>query len=208
MIKTLKILLVIFVAVFLLNGCIVVKNEDESKEYVPVLHLSPQPDIPMSDVMIRSTQGDMLAFLPKDWFLVNVEESAPTDVIAVSVNPEYSMSAIFSQIRKTPQMDTTVAKEGLLALARLALDKRAKKTAGSVKHIGKYSTINMGPRIFAMYEFTNSDSSMTGTSAVFKSTLNEYYEMTVIPINLKGIVVPAKSDIDKVFNSILTTIHY
>lgn len=205
-----KIRILVYCVLFalLVQSCIVVKNDDNGSDYVPILNFSPQPEIPMSDQMVRSQNGDMLSFLPKDWFLVPVEDKTSSEVLAVAVNPDYTISVVFSQLKKSSQMDATVDKEGLLGLARLTLDKRARKTAGSVRQVGKYSTINMGPRNFAMYEFTNADNSMSGMAAVFKSTLNEYYEMAIVPLNIKGIVLPGRPDLEKVFRSILTTVQY
>ena len=200
--KTINILAVLILLVSI-SGCIVVKHDDKVDDKPLILNLSPQPELTMSEIMIRSISGDMIAYLPRDWFLVNMEETAPTDVIAVAVNPEYSICVVFSLIRKGDKIDELFAKEGLLGIARLSLERRAKKTAASVHQIGKYSTITMGPRNFSKYEYANADNSMNGISAVYKSSLDEYYEMSVFSMNLKGIVLPTRDDIVKVFNSIL-----
>lgn len=201
-------ILAFFILLLSISGCIVVKNDDKGDDKPLLLNLSPQPELAMSDILIRSNAGDMIAYLPRDWFLVNMEETAPADVIAVAVNPEYSISVVFSLIRKGDKIDELHAKEGLLGIARLCMERRAKKTAASVHQIGKYSTITMGPRNFSKYEYANADNTMNGISAVYKSSLNEYYEMSVFPMNLKGIVLPTREDIVKAFNSILTTVQY
>ncbi len=200
--------MVFLILLVYLSGCIVVKNDDKGEEKPLILNLSPQPEMAMSDIMIRSHAGDMIAYLPRDWFLINMEETAPVDVIAVAVNTEYSISVVFSLIRKADKIDEIFAKEGLLGISRLSMERRAKKTAASVHQIGKYSTITMGPRNFSKYEYANADNTMNGISAVYKSSLNEYYEMSVFPMNLKGIVLPTREDIIKAFNSILTTVQY
>jgi len=187
---------------------VVVKHEEEQVEKPLILNFSPQPEIAMSDIMIKSEQGDMIAYIPKDWFLVDLENEAPTDVISVAVNKEYTLSVVFSKIKKLDKYEEIISKEGLLGLARLSLEQRVKKTAGSVQLAGKYSQIEMGPRKFAKYEFTNADKSMNGVSAVFISSLNEYFEMSVVPINLTGIVSSTQYDIDLIFSSVLATVQY
>lgn len=204
--RKIKIILV-FVLIVSLTGCVIVKKKEEKPKTV-VLKFSPTPEIPMSNVMIRSDEGDMVAYIPKGWFLVNLEDEAPSDVIGVAVNESYTMAVVFSKIRKSESYDKIVEREKLLGLARIALEKRADKTAGSVTLAGDYKEISMGPRNFAKYEFSNSDKSMRGMSAVFISILGNYYEMTVIPMNLTGIVPVSQYDLDKVFSSVLTTVQY
>jgi hypothetical protein len=189
------------------GGCVIVKHEEEQPP-PPVLEFSPTPEMEMSDVMVRSDDGDMVAFLPKDWFLVNLEGDSPVDVIAVATNKEYTIALIFSKIRKSKKNDEIVAREGLLGLARIALDRRSDKTAGAVRLAGKYSEISMGPRKFAKYEFTNSDLGLRGISAVLISSLDNFYEVSVIPMNLTGIVPVTQYDLDRVFSSVLATVQY
>ena len=204
--RKIKIIL-IFALILSLAGCVIVKEKEEKPKPV-VLKFSPTPEMPMSDVMIRSDEGDMVGFIPKDWFLVNLENEAPADVIGVAVNKEYTMAVIFSKIRKNEKYEKIVEREKLLGLARIALEKRADKTAGSVTLAGDYKEISMGPRNFAKYEFVNSDKSMRGMSAVFISTLGNYYEMSVIPMNLTGIVPVSQYDLNRVFSSVLATVQY
>jgi hypothetical protein len=160
----------------------------------------------MSDVHVRSKKGDMIAFLPKDWFFVDVEEKASSDIFAVAVNPDYTLSAVFSVIRKTDRIDSVVSKEGLLGLARIAFDRHERKTAGAVKQNGVYSTIQMGSFPLAEFNYFATGNSAKAQSAVFVSSINQYYEITLIPMNISGKKIPEKEDIDKYFQSILATI--
>jgi hypothetical protein len=201
---TIKILLIL--AIITLHSCIIVKN-DTGEDKPLVLNLSPKPEIPMSDELVRSKAGDMIAFLPKGWFLIDVEEKASNDIIAVAVNPEYTLSAVFSSIRNSDELDNVVAKEGVLGLARYSLSKHSKKTAGAVRQVGKYSTINMGPFSFGEYEFTTGGS-MSTKVAVFVSSVDEYYEFALMPMNVSGRAMPGAPDLEKVFRSVLTTIQY
>ncbi len=191
----------------LMSGCIVVKHKTMVEENVEVT-LNPKPEIPMSDKLVRSKKGDMIAFLPKDWFFVDVEEKASADIFAVAVNPDYTLSAVFSIIKKNDITDSIVAKEGLLGLARICLDRHEKKTAGAVKQVGKYTTIHLGTLSFTKFDFSNSSGSMVSQSAVFKSSINQYYEYSLIPMNITGKPLPSQIEIDKIFRSIMTTIQY
>jgi hypothetical protein len=191
----------------LFTGCIVVKHRTMVEENIEVT-LSPKPEIPMSDILVRSKKGDMIAFLPKDWFFIDVEEKASADVFAVAVNPEYTLSAVFSTIKKNEITDSIVAKESLLGLARISLDHHEKKTAGAIKQIGIYTTIHLGPLSFTKYDFSNSSGSLVTQTAVFKSSINQYYEFSLIPMNITGKPLPTQIEIDKIYRSIMTTIQY
>lgn len=189
------------------SGCIVVKHRTVADE-VTLVNLSPKPEIPMSDKLVRSKKGDIIAFLPQDWFFVDVEEKASADVFAVAVNPDYTLSAVFSTIRKNEVTDSVVIKEGLLGLARTSLSYHENKTAGAVKQLGRYSLIQLGTMSFAKYNFSNSSGALVTQTAVFKSSINQYYEFSLIPMNISGKPLPAQNEIDKIFNSIIATIQY
>ncbi|MBI5324475.1 MAG: hypothetical protein HZB41_04265 [Ignavibacteriae bacterium] len=203
-----KIINIMLIAAIIFScGCIVVRHKTVSEE-VTTLNLSPKPEIPMSDKLVRSKKGDIIAFLPVDWFFVNVEEKASSDVFAVAVNPDYTLSAVFSSIRKNDLTDSLVSKEGLLGLARTSLNIHENKTAGAVKQVGKYSLIQSGTMSFAKYNYSNSSGALITQTAVFKSSINQYYEFALIPMNISGKPLPTQIEIDKIFNSIIATIQY
>lgn len=198
---------ILLLTLILISGCIVVKHKPVTDD-VSTITLSPKPEIPMSDKLVRSKKGDIIAFLPQDWFFVNVEEKASADIFAVAVNPDYTLSAVFSSIRKNDITDSIVNKEGLLGLARTSLSYHENKTAGAVKQVGKYSLIQLGTMSFAKYYYSNSSGALVSQTAVFKSSLNQYYEFAVIPMNITGKPLPSQVEIDKIFNSIVATIQY
>ena len=200
-------IILVSVLLFSVTSCVIVKNEEE-KQKAPVIKFSPTPEIEMSDIMVRSDEGDMVAFLPKGWFLVNLEDEAPIDVISVAVNKGYTMSIVFSKMKKNEENDKIIAREGVLGLSRICFEKRVNKTAGSVQLSGEYTEVDMGARRFGKYEFANADKSMRGMSAVFISSLGNYYELSVIPMNLTGIVPVSQYDLNRVFSSVLTTVQY
>ncbi len=189
----------------LMSGCIIVK-QDTVEDSEQIVNLSPKPEIQMSEEIVRSKEGDMIAFIPKDWFFVNVEDKASNDVYAVAVNPDYTLSAVFSTIHRNKQIDDIISKENVIGLSRIFLEKHQNKTAGAVKLMGAVSTINMGPLVFGRYNYTSS--SAKNRAVVFISSLGNYYEFAIVQMDFRGKPIPDQSDIDKIFNSIVATIQY
>ena len=150
----------------------------------------------------------MIAFLPKDWFFIDVEENASADIIAVAVNPDYTLAAVFSVIRNTEKNDKVIEQEGLTGLARLNLARRQRKTGGAVRQVGDFATIQMGQLSFAKYDFTAEEGGTPSQAAVFISSADKCYEFSLIPMHIKTKQLPARTDIDKIFRSILATVQY
>ncbi len=203
-----KSFIVIFLIVFT-TSCILVLNEDIEDSFIePEISLSPKPVLPMSEQIVRSAKGDMISQIPVGWFFVDVESKTSPDVIAVAVNPEYNLSAVFSSIKHIPAVDDDLENEGLYGLARLCLTRRERKTGGSVKLFGKYQQINMGNQEFVKYEFSSTGGAVKAKAAVFISNSDEFYEFALIPMNINNNQLPQQLDIDDVFKSILATIKY
>ncbi len=194
--------------IFVLNSCIIIKEKEQKEEIKTSIALSPKPEIEMSDQMVRSGLGDMIAFLPKDWFFVDGEEKAPAEVYAIAVNPEYSLCAVFSEIRKNDEIDEIVKKENLLGLGRCSFEKLNKKSAGTVQLIGKFQNLVLGQKNFVKYEISNSSGVITSKVVVFQSEMKNYYQFTLMPLDVQGKPIPAKEEFTKIFNSILATIKY
>lgn len=190
------------------QSCIIVIHKDETTNFEPEITLSPKPILKMSDNLIRSDKGDMIAFLPLNWFLVDVELRINSDVIAVAVNPDYTLSAIFSHIRNNEIVDETYSKEGLYGLARISYERRENKTLGGIKQIGKYQTINMGNQEYVKYEYSSTSGSLVAKSAVYVSSTGDFYEVSIVPINIKNNIQPNSREVDEVFQSFLASIKY
>lgn len=193
--------------IILLNSCFVVKEEVET-DIAPAVVLSPKPTIDMSDILVRSQKGDMIAFLPKGWFFVDLEDKISSDAFAIAVNPDYSLAAVFSVIKKNDELVQLVKKEGLIGLARYNLSRKQDKTGDAVKLSGKYTSVNMGTLSFCKFNYIATDIGVTAQSAVFISTMGEYYEFGLIPMNIRSTAISGILDTDKIFNSILSTIQY
>ena len=200
--------IILFIGLTAMSSCIVVIHEEQRTEIEPELNLSPKPLLRMSDNIVRSDKGDMIAFLPEGWFLVDVESKMNSDVIAVAVNPDYTLTAVFSHLRNNELVSETINKEGLYGLARLSLEKRENKTVGIVKQIGKYQTINMGSQEFVKYEYSSTGGALIAKSAVFISTTGDYYEFSLIPVNVMNNIQPSIREVDEIFQSFLASINY
>ncbi len=200
-------LLIIAVCLITMSGCIIVKHE-EFVYIEPEIAISPKPLIPLSETMVRSTNGDMIAFLPKGWFFIDPKERVSPDIIAVAMNPEYNMSAVFSVIRHSATVQEAFDNEGLYGLARISLAKRERKTAGVLRQVGKYQKINIGPQEFVKYEYSTTGGAIKAKSAVFISTANEFYEFSLVPMIVDDNPLPSFIEADEIFTSILTGIKY
>lgn len=197
----------LFIIVFF-SSCLVVKEGDDDSEPYVNIKLSPVPEILMSDNIVRSARGDMIAFIPKGWFFVDLEDKASSEIIAVAVNPEYTFNAVFSVIRKNERLDSAFATEGLYGLARQSFARRERKTAGAVKLIGKFEHIEMGLHEFVKYRFTSTGGAAVSQAVVFQSELNNYYEFALLQMDVKGITTPTQEETDKIFRSITATIKF
>lgn len=199
-----------YILIFLtitISGCFFVKPPLPD-DVDPKITLSPKPEIAMSDELIRSYDGDMIAFVPEGWFLVDIEDKVSADIIAVAVNPDYSLSAVFSNMKNDKTIRKTIEKEGLFGLARLNIDRHVRKSAGGVKLYGKYQKLEMGQREFVKYEFTTTGGALTAKAACFISSMNKFYEVALIPMDISGTALPTKEERDQIFRSILASIKY
>ncbi|MBL7998924.1 MAG: hypothetical protein JNL32_09845 [Candidatus Kapabacteria bacterium] len=192
------------------GGCLFVSAEKKVEQTVVV---PAKPEIQMSEEYIRSKQGDVLVYMPEGWYVIDVEGKAPADVVAVAVNPDYTLSLVVQSVRKNDLIDQTVQKEGVLGLARMAFEKRSRKTANTVRLLSKILPVNIGSKAYGVYEFTGDSQDSSGVflrsrSAVFITSVNSYYECSLIPTAITAKPLPAETDIEKVFRSVLASIQY
>ncbi len=162
----------------------------------------------MSTKTVRTSEGDMLALLPDGWFFVETNDNLSSEVFAVAVNPEYTLSAIFSKLKLNEENKKIVKKEGLLGLARLCFNKHSKKSANSIVLIGKYEVADFGFQKFGIFSYLEKNNNMLGKSAVFISSLNNYYEFSLVTLDISNNVIPNRNEFDKIYRSILATLKY
>jgi hypothetical protein len=194
-------------AMFMLVSCIVVKKDSDTSGY-QTISLSPKPEIAMSENTVRSYDGDMIAFLPKDWFFVDFENHASSEIFAVAVNPDYTLSLVFLSRKKSQQYSDIVESEGLFGLSRVALDMHQKKAGGAVASIGKPRKIEMGNMEFVEFEFASSAGGLSTKAAVFISGIGNYYEIALTPMTFRGKPLPTNSEMEMIFRSVLATVQF
>lgn len=192
---------------FMLSGCLFVRVDDEEQPPIAV-SVSPQPEIPMSDEMVHSKEGDMLAFLPTGWDFVDTGGMLSTDVFAVAVNKDMNMSLVFRRLKKHPQNDSLTAKQGVYALSRIGMAYHQQKTAGAARQIGKYGIITIGSREFGTFDFTNAGAGGRNRCAVFISSFSNYYEIALVPLTINDTPLPTEEMIQKILRSVLATVQY
>jgi hypothetical protein len=190
-----------------LSGCLFVRIDDEEPPPTPVI-VSPQPEIPISEEMVHSRDGDMLAFLPVGWDFINAEGMMSSDVFAIAANKDMNIALVFRRLKKLPQTDSVIAKQGVYALARAAMIYHQQKTAGAAKQTGKYGLITIGSREFGTFDFTNATRSARNRCAVFMSSFGNYYEIALVPLNINDNPLPSEETILKLFRSVLATVQY
>ncbi len=188
-------------------SCLFVKAPQQSEDLQHVA-LSPQPQIDMSDELVRTRAGDLIALLPRGWVFLDAKGEASADIVSIAVNPDYTLSMVISSITHGESTRELTEGEGMLGLARVAYQKHVRKSAGAVKLIGTYRTAELGPRRFGLYDFSMAAGGLRTRAAVCTSTLGNHYEIALVPLTVSGKDVPDNATQDATFRSILATVQY
>ncbi len=205
----LRLCVIVAASAVVLSGCIIVKGTDEEqKEQASVV--APKPVLPMSDELIRSESGDMIAFLPASWFFMDVNDRVSSSVFAVAVNADYTASLVFSELRSDDALEDAFQKEGLIGVARASYQKRERKTAGLVKNAGGFDVRMLGTKQFGTYEYSDAGVGdvLPTRVAVFRSALGNFYECTLAILPFTGRQTPSREELEKIYQSVLATIDY
>jgi len=203
--KIKTILPIIFLS--LLSSCLVVKYDQKDTEQEKS-ELSPRPKVELSEEYIRSSQGDLIAFLPNEWFFIDTKGKANPNIFGIAANPDYSLSFVFYSFGKTPTT-MTFAKEGdLIALARHSLEQQLSHSGGIAKLVGDIKSIKIGSKKFAIYKTSTTGGALISTTAVFFSEFGNCYRVSLIPMDILGKSIPSASESDDIFISVLTGINY
>ncbi len=188
-------------------SCLFVKAPQQTED-VQHVALSPQPQIDMSDELVRTRAGDLIALLPRGWVFLDAKGEASADIVSIAVNPDYTMSMVISSIPHGESTREMTEDEGMLGLARVAYQKHVRKSAGAVKLIGTYRTAELGPRRFGLYDFSMTAGGLRTRAAVCTSTLGNHYEIALVPLTVSGKDVPDNATQEATFRSILATVQY
>lgn len=201
------IFILIISSAFYFNSCIFVKPKTQVEEEVTIEMLQ-KPQIEMSDDALRSPRGDMICLIPKGWFFTDLSDDTPKDVFAIAVNPEYTLSIVFSSYQSNEMLEDIYKQQHMIGLANASFDRKQKRTGGSLIKFDKIYTINSNNLEFAIYHYRTRTQPLNAFTAIFKSSMNIIYEVTIIPMNLSGITLPTEDEMNKIFNSIISTIRY
>lgn len=193
---------------FILTNCIFVKKHtEEIDEYISV-DLTLKPKIIMGDEILRSEKGDMISLLPKDWFFIDLGPDTPPNIFAVAVNPDYSLSLVFSCIKSNPIIDDVFKEQKLIGIANLLFDRKQKKSLGGLIKNHIISTFTSSHMEFVMYKYRTKTQPIFSYNAVFRSSTDDVYEISMIPLNLSGITMPSDFEMETIFTSVLATVRY
>jgi hypothetical protein len=175
-----------------LSGCLFVWEEEE---FYPAMELSPKPEIPMSYKTIESIDGDMMAFLPEGWYLLNREMFPSKDVFAIAVVfSKFSISAKDSIVLKDVQ-----------GMMRHALQRHIAKSGGAVQQIGKGRPLSFGRRTFGFLSFAKPNA-MATKALVWRSNAGNHYECALVPLDITSHSVPSDSMQTRIIRSIASMI--
>lgn len=189
------------------NSCVLVKKfEGEKRE--PIVKLSPKPIIDMQEPAVRSQVGDMIAAIPEDWFFIDFEGKASEGTIAIATNKDYSLLAIFSRIAPSGTLDASFEKEQEYGIAKYSYTQKANKTNGACQLTSKYGVIEAGNLKYGTYRYSNTGGALTARTAVFRTDINNYYELTLMPADIKGMAFPSEIEQENIFKSIIATMKY
>lgn len=203
-----KTFLIFILLASILSSCIVVKYDEEKTQAPKKLVLSPKPQIPMSETIVRSEPGDMIGFLPKDWFFVNLENDVSSDIFAVAVNQDYTLSAVFSKMKNIPEIQKASKSGDLIELAKISINLQKAKSPDRVALLGNINTIDIGQTKFSSYQVSTTAGALVSNVACFYSSFGNAYRFALIPMDIIGKPVPSQKEANTIFESILTTIKY
>lgn len=192
----------------ILTNCIFVKKHTEEVDEYVSMDLILKPKIIMGEEVLRSEKGDMISLLPKDWFFIDLGPDTPSDVFAIAVNPDYSLSLVFSSITSNPLLDDVYKEQKLIGLANMFFDKKQKKALGGLIKSHTITSLTSSHMEFVMYKYRTKSQPIFSYNAVFRSTIDYIYEISLIPLNLSGITMPSDFEMETIFTSVLATVRY
>ncbi len=192
----------------IMNSCIIVKKKVVEEEKIVNVDLIQKPEILMNEEVVRSAKGDMISMIPRGWFFVDLGADTPPDVFLVATNPEYSLTLVFSSIPQNTITSDIYKAQKSIGLANYLFDKKQMKSAGSLIKNKTITNFKSGNLEFAVYKYRTKQQPMNAMNAVFSSSADMIYEVSLIPMNLTGLTMPSEFEMEKIFTSVLSTIRY
>ena len=203
------IILIIGILIFFSN-CIIVKEKDDiiKKEVEYEYQPAQKSKIKMSEKIVRSELGDMVVSIPDGWFFIEPDGTISSEVFAIGVNSDYTLSAVFSHIKKTDEIAEIVDKNGVIGLARFCFIKHTTKNSNNIIIVDNYDIYKYNIQEFGIYSYTKLNKNAFGQSAAFVSSIDEYYLFSLVSLNFTSNDVPNRTQFEDIFYSILTTLKY
>ncbi len=199
--------IILLLLLLFLPSCLVVNYERKDVKQAKA-ELSSRSQIELSQEYVLSLPGDVIAFLPMDWFFIDAKSGANPNIFGIAVNPDYSLSMIFSSFTKTASTISFAKDYDLIALAKLSLEQQNNKSGGKVKLIGDIKVINIGSKSFAVYKTSTTAGALMSHTSVFFSEFGNPYRMSLVPMDILGKAIPSQSESEKIFISVLTGVNY
>lgn len=143
------------------------------------------PAIVLSAEQIHSPSGDMTAHVPKTWVTVDAEKLESPQVFAMFCNPEYTLSAVFTETPVDNTARGVFSRDGLKGLVDASFQRHRKRSNGRAVLVGSVEEFAIGRRQFAAYTYTT-DSSTTMTRVAVFYTTDHLYECAMTQLTFTG----------------------
>ncbi|GBD06643.1 hypothetical protein HRbin21_00439 [bacterium HR21] len=171
---------------------------------VVVTELTPEPGILLAENPVFSPAGDLVIFLPRGWFALDLGERAPAGTVVVGVNPEYTLALTVVLFRRAPA--DTAGQYDLLELARQSFARHQARSAGALRLSSDFNVVRVGMKSFVVYHF--SDGGRTVQVAVFVSSLGTVYELALFPLSLRAMEPPTEQERERMFYGVLRALQF
>ncbi|MBS1911182.1 MAG: hypothetical protein JST22_04275 [Bacteroidetes bacterium] len=170
--------------VLLVAGCTGAKQTQQEETGTPTT-----PPISLSAEQLHSPSGDMTARIPKGWVIVDAGKLESPQVFAVTCNPEYTMSVIFSESPVDNAARGIFSRDGLRGLVDASFQRHRKRSNGRAAMTGDIEEFAIGRRQFAAYTYTT-DSTQTFTRVAVFYTNAHLYECAITHLTFNARELP------------------
>ncbi|MFM8280055.1 MAG: hypothetical protein ACKN9Y_00465 [Bacteroidota bacterium] len=183
-----------------LSGCLFVWEEEE---FYPAMALSPMPEISMSQKTIESKEGDVVAFIPEGWYLLQKDMFPTNNVFAMAVDSTMTLTMVFSKL--TIPVKDSVSSKDVNGMMRFAMQQHIAKSGGLVQQIGKGRPLLIGRKTFGYISFAKANA-MSTKALVWRSNAGNHYECALVPLEMTSTPVPSDSMQTTIIRSIASMI--
>ncbi len=165
---------------------------------------SPVPELQLSVEPVRSALGDVLLFVPKGWFLPDLGDRMPAGMVAVAVNPDYTLALTLTLLRRASR--DSAGRYDLLEVTRQSFERHQARTAGAVRLASDFTLMQLGMKTFGVYRFVREQRHVW--VAVFVSSIGTVYEVAVVPLSVRPIDPPPEDECERIFKGVLRAIQF